>query len=382
MWRKQHDNDITCENCPFCILFPALNILYKVSSHASLLQVHTTPDQFPVGSSDRRVAEENFERAKVLIPKHLVSFLPGQSYVRKTGIMVSQHSVTSVFFVLANRLSFSIVFLQDNHFGLSGKMVVVDKLLQAIQKQQGRVLIFSYSTQTMDLIENYLVSEGYSYLRMDGTTSCSRRTELVNEFKKCPDIFVFLLSTKAMGLGLNLTEANFVIIYDVDWNPSNDAQAQDRAYRIGQERDVKVFRLVCRGTVEELKYLRQVYKTQLKSETIIDVADQKRASAARFFRGVAGAKERKGELFGITNLLKFRDGTFMNYAPKESESCQYGVGVHDTTKVLEIVQNMTEEEFEEIGNGSSVHQDIAMRTEPVASEHTSEYGKNPLNFSI
>lgn len=111
-------------------------------------------------------------------------------------------------------------------------MVVVDMLLRAIKLQQGRVLLFSFSTQMLDLLENYLVAEGYSFLRMDGSTSSKKRTELTTEFKKNNDIFVFLLSTKAMGLGLNLTEANFVIIYDVDWNPSNDAQAQDRVRQI------------------------------------------------------------------------------------------------------------------------------------------------------
>jgi SNF2 family DNA or RNA helicase len=77
------------------------------------------------------------------------------------------------------------------------------------------------------------------------------------------------------------------------WNPSFDAQAQDRAYRIGQEKDVKVFRLVSRGTIEELKYLRQVYKTQLTTETIVDLKDGDRKKSARLFRGVAGDTSRR-----------------------------------------------------------------------------------------
>jgi hypothetical protein len=145
--------------------------------------------------------------------------------------------------------------------------------------------------------------------------------------------------------------------------PSNGVSARnlDRAYRIGQERDVKVFRLVSRGTIEELKYLRCVYKTQLQSETIVDVHDSDRPKASRTFRGVEGDVSRKGELFGGENLLKFKDGTFMNYASRMSESRQYGVGVHDTNNLLETVKDLTEEELEDIGEAGNVFEDLATR---------------------
>jgi hypothetical protein len=161
---------------------------------------------------------------------------------------------------------------------------------------------------------------------------------------------------------LNLTQANFVIIFDVEWNPSYDAQAQDRAYRIGQEKDVKVFRLVSTGTIEELKYLRQVYKTQLKTETIIESKDEDREKSARLFRGVAGDKERKGELFGLANLLKFKDGTFMDYASNKADSRRYGVGVTQTENLLQSVDGMTGEEFAAIGDDDHMFEDLARRT--------------------
>lgn len=151
-------------------------------------------------------------------------------------------------------------------------------------------------------------------------------TEIADEFKAKESIFVFLLSTKAMGLGLNLTAASWVILFDVEWNPSYDAQAQDRSYRLGQLKDVKVFRLVCRGTIEELKYLRQVYKIQLKSETIID--DQREASK-RIFRGVDKDQSRRGELFGVLNLLRFNDGPFMNYGRELPEAKSFGSEIFD-----------------------------------------------------
>lgn len=114
----------------------------------------------------------------------------------------------------------------DDHFSLSGKMVVLDKLLRAISAQQGRVLLFSQSTEALDLIQNYVMAMGYSFLRMDGQTPTKKRTDIATRFRASAETFVFLLSTRAMGLGLNLTQANFVILFDVDWNPASDSQAQ------------------------------------------------------------------------------------------------------------------------------------------------------------
>jgi len=139
-------------------------------------------------------------------------------------------------------------------------------------------------------------------------------------------------------------------------------QAQDRAYRIGQQRDVKVFRLVSRGTIEELKYLRQVYKTQLKSETIVDVNDEDRVQSARLFRGVEGDKSRKGELFGLGNLLKFKDGTFMNYSTQSPDNGRYGEDVHRAENLLEAFQDMTEEEIDALDDQHNFFEDLSRRT--------------------
>ena len=120
-----------------------------------------------------------------------------------------------------------------------------------------------------------------------------------------------------------------------------------------------MFRLVARGTIEEQKYLRQVYKTQLKSETIVDVRNVERQKSSRLFRGVAGDEHRKGELFGCENLLKFNDGTFMNYASRQRESQRYGVGVYDTSALLETVKDLSEEELNDIGQEGNMFEDIA-----------------------
>ncbi|XP_062592723.1 LOW QUALITY PROTEIN: DNA excision repair protein ERCC-6-like 2 [Saccostrea cucullata] len=183
-----------------------------------------------------------------------------------------------------------------------GKMRILQRLLKVFQRDHSKVLIFSYSTRVLDIIDQYLITTGYEYRRLDGSTSMSKRSVLVREFNKDPNIFLFLISAKAGGLGLNLTGANRVIIFDPSWNPTNDLQAQDRAYRIGQWRDVHVYRLISSGTIEENIYLRQVYKQQLDS---VAVGTE---NARRYFRGIAGDRKRYGELFGIKNMFQLHTG--------------------------------------------------------------------------
>ena len=130
---------------------------------------------------------------------------------------------------------------------------------------------------------------------------------------------------------------------------------------------MKVFRLVTRGTIEELKYLRQVYKTQLKSETIVNVEETARSKAKRLFRGVEGDKSRQGELFGLENLLKFKDGNFINYAAKGSESKQFGIDVHGTDDLLEQVKGMGEEQLDALGDAENIFVALARRTETKGS---------------
>ncbi len=101
----------------------------------------------------------------------------------------------------------------------SGKMVVVDTLLKLWKKQESRVLLFSQSRQMLDILEHYLLDMEYEYRRMDGSTNAASRAGIVNEFNSNKDIFVFLLTTKVGGIGLNLIGANKIIIFDPDWNP-------------------------------------------------------------------------------------------------------------------------------------------------------------------
>jgi hypothetical protein len=134
----------------------------------------------------------------------------------------------------------------------SGKMVVLDKLLRKMKEKGHRCLIFTQMVRVLDLLGEYLVLRGFRYQRIDGNTDRTARQMAMDHFNAPgSEDFCFLLSTRAGGLGINLTSADTVIIYDSDWNPQNDLQAEARAHRIGQTKPVSVYRMVSVDTVEE-----------------------------------------------------------------------------------------------------------------------------------
>ncbi|AOA61747.1 ATPase and nucleosome spacing factor [Komagataella phaffii CBS 7435] len=133
----------------------------------------------------------------------------------------------------------------------SGKLAKLDKMLVRLKKEGHKVLVYFQMTKMMDLMEEFLTYRQYKYIRLDGSSKLSDRRDLVHDWQTKPELFVFLLSTRAGGLGINLTAADTVIFYDSDWNPTIDSQAMDRAHRLGQTRQVTVYRLLVRGTIEE-----------------------------------------------------------------------------------------------------------------------------------
>eukprot|EP00897_Mesotaenium_endlicherianum_P002362 jgi/Mesen1/2153/ME000152S01239 len=133
----------------------------------------------------------------------------------------------------------------------SGKLHMLDGLLKQLRAEGHRVLLFAQMTKMLNILEDYMNYRKYKYLRLDGSSTIMDRRDMVKDFQQRPDIFVFLLSTRAGGLGINLTAADTVIFYESDWNPTMDLQAMDRAHRLGQTREVSVYRLICQGTVEE-----------------------------------------------------------------------------------------------------------------------------------
>lgn len=149
-------------------------------------------------------------------------------------------------------------------------MVVVAALLRLWKKQGHRVLLFSQGRSMISIFQVFLEAHGYKYLKMDGSTSVSTRQSLIDRFNQDSSYDVFLLTTRVGGLGINLTGANRVIIFDPDWNPATDTQARERAWRIGQEKQVTIYRLLSAGTIEEKMYQRQVWKQLLSNKVLVD----------------------------------------------------------------------------------------------------------------
>ncbi|CAG0884543.1 unnamed protein product [Cyprideis torosa] len=163
----------------------------------------------------------------------------------------------------------------------SGKMLVLDELLTRLKAEGHRVLIYSQMTKMIDLLEEFLYFRRHQYVRLDGSSRIAERRDMVDNFQQRSDIFAFLLSTRAGGLGINLTAADTwfrapgetagedeVIFYDSDWNPTVDQQAMDRAHRLGQTKQVTVYRLICPGSVEARIMQRAKEKSEIQDMVI------------------------------------------------------------------------------------------------------------------
>lgn len=150
----------------------------------------------------------------------------------------------------------------------SGKLAKLDHLLRELKNGGHRVLLYFQMTRMIDLMEEYLTYRNYKYLRLDGSTKLEDRRDTVHDFQTRPEIFIFLLSTRAGGLGINLTSADTVIFYDSDWNPTIDSQAMDRAHRLGQTKQVTVYRMITRGTIEERIRKRALQKEEVQRVVI------------------------------------------------------------------------------------------------------------------
>ncbi|KAJ4944066.1 hypothetical protein JOQ06_012613 [Pogonophryne albipinna] len=165
----------------------------------------------------------------------------------------------------------------------SGKFEVLDRILPKLNATNHRVLLFCQMTSLMTIMEDYFAYRGFKYLRLDGTTKADDRGMLLKTFNEPgSDYFIFLLSTRAGGLGLNLQSADTVIIFDSDWNPHQDLQAQDRAHRIGQLNEVRVLRLCTVNSVEEKILAAAKYKLNVDQKVIqAGMFDQKSSSHER-----------------------------------------------------------------------------------------------------
>jgi SNF2 family DNA or RNA helicase len=241
-------------------VFPCLVTIQKLANHIALL--------IPSAEADLDKHEKELERLKIALPETWKEL-----YEQRDSIKTY------------------------NNANFCGKWAVMKKLLRLWESNSDKVLVFSHSVRLLRMLQMLFRTTSYNVSYLDGSLSYEERQRVVDEYNSDPAQFVFLISTKAGGVGLNITSANKVVVVDPNWNPSYDLQAQDRAYRIGQTRDVDVFRLVSAGTVEEIVYARQIYKQQ--QANIGYTASVER----RYFKGVQDQKDMKGEIFGLANLF-------------------------------------------------------------------------------
>ena len=189
-----------------------------------------------------------------------------------------------------------------------GKLCLLDKLLPKLKEQGSRVLIFSQMTRLLDILEDYSVIRGHKYCRIDGQTDYERRAQQIDAYNAPEsEYFMFLLSTRAGGLGINLATADTVIIYDSDWNPQVDLQAQDRAHRIGQTKPVHVYRLVTENTIEE----KIIERAEMKLRLDAVIVQQGRIQAAK-------ASASKNEMvaairYGADKVFRANEGTVTDH---------------------------------------------------------------------
>ncbi|CAI7639560.1 unnamed protein product [Penicillium crustosum] len=245
-------------------VFPAINVLQKLSNHLAIL--------IPQGVDPKEKQEKDRDYLELALPEQWEDLYRSRD---------------------------SIVNYANPEF--CGKWKVLRKLLKWWHSNGDKVLIFSHSVRLLKMLQMLFHHTSYNVSYLDGSMSLQDRAKAVDEFNADSRQFVFLISTKAGGVGLNITSANKVVVVDPNWNPSYDLQAQDRAYRIGQLRDVEVFRLISAGTIEEIVYARQIYKQQQAN------IGYNASSERRYFKGVQENKDKKGEIFGLKNFFGYQN---------------------------------------------------------------------------
>jgi DNA excision repair protein ERCC-6-like 2 len=246
-------------------VFPAISALQKLSNHLAIL--------IPQSSDSSEKQDKDLELLRTCVPDQWRNL-----YAERDSI------------------------LHYSNPEFCGKWRILKKLLKFWHGEgSNKVLVFSHSVRLLKMLQMLFNHTSYSVSYLDGSMKYEDRYAVVTDFNTDPSQFVFLISTRAGGVGLNITSANKVVVVDPNWNPSYDLQAQDRAYRIGQTRDVEVFRLVSQGTLEEIVYARQIYKQQQAN------IGYNATTERRYFQGVRGRQDQKGEIFGLNNLFAYQN---------------------------------------------------------------------------
>ncbi len=201
--------------------------------------------------------------------------------------------------------------LPDDAWLNAGKIKALQRLIPEIKAKGDRLLIFSQFTSVLDILTRALDVMGVTWVGFTGATKVEDRQVIVDQYTNDPSITVFLLSTKAGGLGINLTAANWVVLFDQDFNPQNDKQAMDRSYRMGQKKAVTVVRLISRGTIDQSIYELGTRKLELASRVSGDAS----ASAEEAIEGEADDVVQQEVMTSLMAELRDRDRVADEAAP-------------------------------------------------------------------
>jgi DNA excision repair protein ERCC-6 len=223
---------------------------------------------------------------------------------------------------------------------LSGKMLVLKGLLEVWRDTGHKTLLFAQTRQMLDIVQKFIRNlGGFNFRRMDGNTAIKDRQSMVDEFNTNPDIHVFLLTTKVGGIGVNLTGADRVIIYDPDWNPSTDMQARERAWRLGQKRDVTIFRLMTKGTIEEKIYHRQIFKQFLTNKITKNPHQREGFQLGDLYDLFSLTEEDDNEL-ETTRLFKDAEVTYQEEEEPKSKKDSAGKNIKSESPQVEDINTV------------------------------------------
>ena len=329
LWQAQHINEPDgCKRCPSCLIFPLVHMLLKVANHPRLL----ADEPLAAARDAERRAQSERENKNVSSLKAMREMHPELSVgelqavlqdneeekegTEASGAGAQQQVLKKRLLVdiMGGEQAYERLFLKGvagvvQDAAISAKLNVLGSLLDEWRSDGSKVLVFSQFLKSLDIVQGYLDLRNVSTERYDGSMSAKNKVATLSRFKTDALVRVLLITTRAGGLGLNLTEANKVVLLDASWNPTYDLQAQDRAYRLGQKRDVTVYRLFAKHTVEELIYARQGVKTSLAS-AVTSTKGAKTSDAA-----LSPDEAIVNELYGTVSMLSWQEPSFADQPP-------------------------------------------------------------------
>lgn len=258
-----------------------------------------------------------------------------------------------------------------------GKLQELAVLLRKLKSEGHRALIFTQMTKMLDILEAFINLYGYTYMRLDGSTQPEERQTLMQRFNTNPKYFLFILSTRSGGVGINLVGADTVIFYDSDWNPAMDQQAQDRCHRIGQTREVHIYRLISECTIEE-----NILKKAKQKRALDDLVIQSGGYNTEFFKKLDPMELFSGHrTLSIKNMLKEKtqnngDVSFTNADVEAALKCVEDEADYMALKKVELEEAVDNQEFTEEAIGRLEEDEFVNE-----DDETAELGESVSNLN-